>query len=163
GWCGGIRAESCAANPLVKALHVAETRPERLKEIADLTRAKTAVADYRRLLDDDASAAGFLRAPPETTHFPIARDCLRPRTPVFRERPSGLDLSDADGLIALARSAALKFPIGYPQRLNPKFASVKKCTAAGTTGKPVSVLVSRHITRGLGTKISGRVKLSPAA
>ncbi len=34
GWCGGIRAEACAAHPLVKALHIAETRPERLKEVA---------------------------------------------------------------------------------------------------------------------------------
>ena len=30
-------------------------------------------------------------------------------------------------------------------------------------GRPVSALVSRHITRNLGKKISGRVKLSPAA
>ena len=33
----------------------------------------------------------------------------------------------------------------------------------GTIGTPVSVLVSRHIIRGLGKKISGRIKLSPAA
>ena len=33
----------------------------------------------------------------------------------------------------------------------------------GTIGTPVSALVSRHITRGLGKKISGRIKLSPAA
>ena len=29
GWCGGIRAETCAANPLVSSLHIAEIRPER--------------------------------------------------------------------------------------------------------------------------------------
>ena len=40
---------------------------------------------------------------------------------------------------------------------------MKKSIADGTIGRPVSVLVSRHITRGLGKKISGRVKLSPAA
>ena len=34
GWCGGIRAQTCAAHPLVKDLHLAETRPERLAEIA---------------------------------------------------------------------------------------------------------------------------------
>ena len=28
GWCGGIRAEPCAPNALVKDLHVVETRPE---------------------------------------------------------------------------------------------------------------------------------------
>ena len=33
----------------------------------------------------------------------------------------------------------------------------------GTIGEPVSALVSRHISRSLGKKISGRVKLSPAA
>ena len=50
GWCGGIRAETLAAHPLVKSLHVAEIRPERLKEIAGKTRAKTSSADYRELL-----------------------------------------------------------------------------------------------------------------
>ena len=47
GWCGGIRAETCAAHPLVKSLHVAEVRPERLAEIAAKTGARTATADYR--------------------------------------------------------------------------------------------------------------------
>src|SRR5216684_3408261 len=163
GWCGGIRAEACAAHPLVKALHIAETRPERLKEVAASTRPKTAVADYRKLLDDDEIAAVFISATPETTHFPIARDCLLAGKHVFLEKPIAIELSEADELIALARSAGLKFTIGYSQRFNPKFAYVKKAIGDGTIGKPVSVLVSRHITRGLGQKISGRVKLSPAA
>ena len=42
GWCGGIRAETCAMNPLVKDIHVVETRAERLAEIAKKTNAKTA-------------------------------------------------------------------------------------------------------------------------
>ena len=31
GWCGGIRAETSACHPLVKSLHLAEIRPERLR------------------------------------------------------------------------------------------------------------------------------------
>jgi myo-inositol 2-dehydrogenase/D-chiro-inositol 1-dehydrogenase len=27
GWCGGIRAEACAAHPLVGGVHIAENRP----------------------------------------------------------------------------------------------------------------------------------------
>ena len=57
----------------------------------------------------------------------------------------------------------LAFTIGYSQRFNPKFAYVKRSLEDGTIGEPVSALVSRHITRNLGKKISGRVKLSPAA
>src|SRR3982074_2577974 len=46
GWCGGIRAHTCAANPLVKSLHLAEIRPERLAEVAKATGARTAGTDY---------------------------------------------------------------------------------------------------------------------
>ena len=29
GWCGGIRAETCADSPFVNELHIAETNPDR--------------------------------------------------------------------------------------------------------------------------------------
>jgi predicted dehydrogenase len=63
----------------------------------------------------------------------------------------------------LSLKRKLKFTIGYSQRFNPKFAYVRKAIRDGSIGKPVSALVSRHITRSLGKKISGRIKLSPAA
>jgi predicted dehydrogenase len=163
GWCGGIRAETCAAHPLVRSLHIAEIRPERLAEMALVTDARTATADYRELLDVADVDAIYISATPETTHYPIARDCLLAGKHVFLEKPIALELGEADELIALARERRLKFTIGYSQRFNPKFAYVRKALRAGTIGRPVSALVSRHITRGLGKKISGRVKLSPAA
>ena len=163
GWCGGIRAETCAAHPLTQSLHLAEIRPERLAEMAKVTGAKSAVADYRRLLDNREIEAVYISATPETTHYPIARDCLAAGKHVFLEKPIAMELSEADELIALSKKKALKFTIGYSQRFNPKFAYVRQSIRNGTIGKPVSALVSRHLTRGLGKKISGRVKLSPAA
>ena len=44
GWCGGIRAVACAANPLIDDLHIAETNPERLAEVEAQVGAVTAVA-----------------------------------------------------------------------------------------------------------------------
>jgi predicted dehydrogenase len=163
GWCGGIRAETAAAHPLVSALHVAETRPERLREIAAKTGAKTATADYRELLRNDAIEAVMISATPESTHYPMTRDALAAGKHVLLEKPIAIELSEADELIALARRNKCKFTIGYSQRFNPKYAYVKQCVRDGTIGKPVSALVSRHITRGLGKKITGRSKLSPAA
>jgi predicted dehydrogenase len=163
GWCGGIRAHACAANPLVSAVHIAENRPERLKEVADSIGAKSATSDYRTLLDNKDISAVFVCATPETVHFPMARDFLRAGKHVFLEKPIALELDEADELISIARTNGLKFTIGYSQRFNPKFAYVKQCITDGTIGKPVSALVSRHISRNLGKKISGRVKLSPAA
>jgi predicted dehydrogenase len=163
GWCGGIRAQACAANPWVEGLYLAEIRPERLAEVARATGARKAVADYRDLLAMDEIHAVYISATPETTHFPMARDWLAAGKHVFLEKPIALELGEADELIALARDQGLKFTIGYSQRFNPKFAYVRRCIRDGTIGRPVSALVSRHITRSLGKKISGRVKLSPAA
>ncbi|MGZ5084016.1 MAG: Gfo/Idh/MocA family protein, partial [Usitatibacter sp.] len=163
GWCGGIRAQALSANPLVEGLYLAEIRPERLAEVAHATGARKAVADYRELLGIEEIAAVYISATPETTHFPMARDWLAAGKHVFLEKPIALELAEADELVALARDRGLKFTIGYSQRFNPKFAYVRKCIRDGTIGRPVSALVSRHITRNLGKKISGRIKLSPAA
>jgi predicted dehydrogenase len=163
GWCGGIRAETCAASPFVSELHVAETNTARLKEIAEKTNPASATADYRELLANDAIDAIIISATPETLHFPIAKESLQAGKHVFLEKPISVELSEADELIELARDKRRFFTIGYSQRFNPKFAYVKRSIDDGTIGEPVSALVSRHISRGLGKKISGRGKLSPAA
>jgi predicted dehydrogenase len=163
GWCGGIRAETCAASPYVSALHLAEIRPERLKEVASSTKPATATTDYRTLVDNPTIEAIIISATPETTHYPMAKESLLAGKHVFLEKPIALELSEADELIALARANKLLFTIGYSQRFNPKFAYVKRSIDDGTIGQPVSALVSRHITRNLGNKIGGRIKLSPAA
>src|SRR6202162_2880093 len=163
GWCGGIRAETCAASPYVSALHLAEIKPERLKEVAGTTKPATATSDYRTLLNNSTIDGIIISATPKTTHYAMAKESLLAGKHVFLEKPISLELSEADELIALARSKNLLFSIGYSQRFNPKFAYVKRSIADGTIGQPVSALVSRHITRNLGNKIGGRMKLSPAA
>ncbi|SMC30786.1 Gfo/Idh/MocA family protein [Polynucleobacter kasalickyi] len=163
GWCGGIRTETARRNPLVNEIHIAETNEIRLHEMAQLVGAKTATTNYQDLLKIDSIDAVIISATPETTHFPMARDALIAGKHVFLEKPIAIELEQADELIALAKKKNLKFTIGYSQRFNPKYAYVKKAINDGTIGKPVSILVSRHITRSLGKKISGRVKLSPAA
>ena len=163
GWCGGIRSEVCAASPYVTDLHIAEIKEDRLKEVAGKTKPVTATTDYRTLLANKSIDAIIISATPETTHYPMAKESLLSGKHVLLEKPIALELSEADELIALAREKSLWFTIGYSQRFNPKFAYVKSSIDEGTIGQPVSALVSRHITRNLGRKIGGRIKLSPAA
>ena len=163
GWCGGIRAKTCADSPYVAELHIAEINDARLKEVCDALSPASFTTDYTQLLSNPDIDAVLVSATPETTHFPIAKASLLAGKHVLLEKPIAIDLEQADELIALANAKKLFFTIGYSQRFNPKFAYVKQCVDDGTIGKPVSVLVSRHITRGLGKKISGRIKLSPAA
>jgi scyllo-inositol 2-dehydrogenase (NAD+) len=163
GWCGGIRAETLAAHPLVKGLHLAEIREERLEEMEAKTRPTTATTDYRKLVERREIDAVYISATPESLHFPMAKEFLEAGKHVFLEKPIAVTLAEADELIRLSKQKNLKFTIGYSQRFSPKYAYVRQCIRDGTIGRPVSALVSRHITRSLGKKISGRIKLSPAA
>jgi myo-inositol 2-dehydrogenase/D-chiro-inositol 1-dehydrogenase len=163
GWCGGIRAETLSRSALVAKLHICEIRPDRLAEVHKLTKASTATLDYQDIIKNPSIAAVYISTTPEHTHFPIARDCLQAGKHVFLEKPIALELWEADTLIALARRGNLKFTIGYSQRFNTKYAFARKRLVDGTLGKPVSAMVSRHLSRSLGKKIASRVKLSPAA
>ena len=130
GWCGGIRAETCAGHPLVKSLHLAEKRPERLAEVAKTTGAKTATADYRELLQIDEIDAVMISATPEVDALPDGARCAGRRASTCSSRSrSRIELAEADELIALARRNKLKFTIGYSQRFNPKFAYVQQVRA----------------------------------
>lgn len=163
GWCGGIRAVTAANSALVRNLSIAETNPERLEEVSALTNAVTATADYREILTDPDIEAVMISATPETSHHPMTKAALEAGKHVLLEKPIALKLEEADELIELAEARGLKFTIGYSQRFNDKQALVKRSLEDGTLGEPVSVLISRNITRNLGDKIGGRIKLSPAA
>ena len=163
GWCGGIRANTCATSALVDELHIAEIDPERLQEVVAQTNPASASLDYRDIIGNDALDTIIISATPETTHYPMAKEALLAGKHVFLEKPLALTLEEADELIRIQKHNGLKFAIGYSQRFNHKFAYAKQSLVDRTIGDPVVVLVSRHLTRGLGTKISGRIKLSPAA
>jgi len=163
GWCGGIRAGTLARSALCAKLHICEIRPERLAEIKALTNPATATLDYQDIVKNPDIKVVYICTTPENTHFPIARDCLRAGKHVLLEKPIAMELFEADELIQTAKRSGVKFTIGYSQRFNAKVAYAKKKITDGTLGKPVSVMVSRHLSRSLGKKIAGRTRLSPAA
>lgn len=163
GWCGGIRAVACHRSALVGELHLAETNRERLAEMADKTSAVTATESWEELVANSSIDALLISATPESLHYPMARAALEAGKHVLLEKPIALTLDEADELLRLADAGGLKFTIGYSQRFNAKQAMVKRAINDGTLGEVSSILVSRHITRSLGAKISSRTKLSPAA
>jgi len=163
GWCGGIRAIAAAGSAMVGELHIAEINPERLAEVAALTDPTTATTDWEEIVSNPDIQAIMVSVTPESTHYPLAKAALEAGKHVLLEKPIALSLTEADDLIEVSESKGLKFTIGYSQRFNAKQALVKRSLRDGTLGEPVSVLVSRHISRSLGGKIGSRTKLSPAA
>ena len=102
GWCGGIRANTCAGSGLVKDLHIAEIKPERLEEVKALTNPVSATTDYQELLKNSDIDAYFISATPEDIHYPMAKDCIEAGKHVFLEKPLSLTLAEADELVELA-------------------------------------------------------------
>lgn len=163
GWCGGIRAETLARSALVDKLHICEILPERLAEVRELTNPATATQDYQDIVANPDISVVYISTTPESTHYPIARDCLKAGKHVLLEKPIAMEFWEADELIQLSRDNKVKFTIGYSQRFNSKIAYAKKKIADGTLGRVINVMVSRHLSRTLGKKIASRVRLSPAA
>ena len=128
GWIGAIRARTAAANPLVGELHLADIAPGVGERVAAETGALSWTHDHRRLLDGVAAVdAVIVSTAPETSHYPLARDCLQAGKHVLLEKPMGLTLGEADELVELARARGVKLMVGYTQRFHPKFAYVKRC------------------------------------
>ena len=161
GWVGGTRAETLARTALVDKLHLCEIRPDRLAEVKTLYQPATATLDYNDIIKNPNISVVYISTTPESNHYPICRDCLKSGKNVMLEKPIALELWEADELIQLAKRNNLKFTIGYSQRFHTKIAYAKKKIVDGTLGNVVSVLVSRHLSRSLGKKIAGRVRLSP--
>ena len=163
GWCGGIRAIAAANSPLVGDLHLAETKPERLAEMQAKTAPVTATADWQVLVANPDIEALMITSTPEEQRFPIVKAALEAGKHVLVEKPLAITLLEADELIALAEAKGLKLTVGYSQRFNAKQALAKRSVNDGTLGDPVSVLVSRHVSRSIGHKVGSRTKLSQAA
>jgi scyllo-inositol 2-dehydrogenase (NAD+) len=163
GWCGGIRAVAASRNPLVGELHLAEIDPARLEEIAAQINPTSATGDWEQIIGNPDIDAVIVSATPEDLHHPMTKAALEAGKHVLLEKPIALTLDEADELIGKADANSLKFTIGYSQRFNPKPAMIKRAINDGTLGDVTSILLSRHITRTLGAKISSRTKLSPAA
>ena len=163
GWCGGIRANACNNNPLVNKLYIAETSKKRLTELKNSLDLESASENWQDLISNDDIDTIIISATPETTHYPMALASLKAGKNVFLEKPISTTLEEAEELISESIKNNVKFTIGYSQRFNAKYAYVKKSLQEKLIGEPVTCLVSRHITRELGEKISGRTALSPAA
>lgn len=159
GWVGTTRARTAAADGHVRELHLADIVPDRAERAAAETRATSFTADYTKLLG--AVDAVIISAAPETTHYPIARDCLLAGKHVLLEKPMALTLDEADDLVSLAETSGATFTVGYTQRFQPKFVFIREQFGRGELGRPTSIMISRHITRELGAKIASRGALGP--
>tara|TARA_A100001037_G_scaffold286108_1_gene294156 strand:+ start:706 stop:1761 length:1056 start_codon:yes stop_codon:yes gene_type:complete len=163
GWVGSIRANACARNPIVDQLHIAEIDPRRQSEIAAETDPVSVTDDWETLITDESIDAIIIAMTPETARFPIVMAALRAGKHVFVEKPIAPSIAEAEKAYAVAEANNAKVTIGYSRRFDPRYVFIRKALQDGAIGEPVTCLISRHSTRELGEKITGRSKMSPTS
>ncbi|MDB4831790.1 Gfo/Idh/MocA family oxidoreductase [Hyphomicrobiales bacterium] len=163
GWVGGIRATACKKNPLIDKLHIAEINKARQNELKDELEPYAITDNWKDIVDDDDIDAVVISMTPETKRFPMVMECLEKGKHVFVEKPIAPTIKEADEALQLAKKNNLKLTIGYSRRFDPRYAYMNKALKGGLIGDPVTCLISRHSTRELGMKITGRSNLSPAS
>lgn len=114
GYLGKFHAEKYAALPGSELIAIVDTH----RETADTLAAKynsEALTDFRDLFGRvDAVSI----ATPTSTHYTIARDCLRNGIHVLLEKPITVTVAEADELIELAATNNLKLQVGHLERFN---------------------------------------------
>ena len=134
GWCGGIRSETLSRSALVDKLHVCEIRPDRLKEVQELTRAAHATLDYQDIVKNPAISVVYICTTPEPTPFPIASHSLKPGKHVLLEKPMALSTAECDDMIRASEDSGARLAVGLLRRFAPALRYTKDALDSGLLG-----------------------------
>ena len=115
GYLGQHHARILAATPSVELVAVADSDQARASEIA-LKCGTVAVRDYRQLLD---SVDAVTVAVPTVMHREVAGAFLARGIATMVEKPMAGTLSEAEQLVAIARSSGAVLQVGHIERFNP--------------------------------------------
>ena len=128
--------------PNVKLVGVADTN----QEMATLVAGKYGVpvfADYRRLFDE-ARPDAVVVAVPTVWHAEIALAALERDIHVLVEKPIAATVTEAEEMIAVARSRGLTLGTGHIERFNPAVVELKRRLDAGELGRVFMIHARRQ-------------------
>jgi predicted dehydrogenase len=115
GYLGRFHAQKFAALEEVDLIGVADSDPERAREVGREVGAR-AFADFRPMLDMVDMVSIVV---PTQHHYSVARECLRKGRHILLEKPITQTVAEAEELIALAGEKGLVFQVGHLERFNP--------------------------------------------
>ncbi|MCI5196866.1 MAG: gfo/Idh/MocA family oxidoreductase [Candidatus Electrothrix sp. AW5] len=115
GYLGRFHAMKYAAMDDVRLVGVADTNPDRAKEIAEEC-STTPFTEYQVLLEQVDAVSIVV---PTVYHHAVAMTCLEYGVDILLEKPMTTTLEQADDLIALADRKKLLLQVGHLERFNP--------------------------------------------
>jgi len=114
GYLGKFHAQKYARMPDAELVGVVDIDEQLAKQIAAENQTE-AFSDYRELFGKVDAASVVVPTP---SHFRISRDLLKHKIDLMIEKPITASLSEADTLIALAKSQNRLIQVGHLERFN---------------------------------------------
>ena len=134
GWCGGIRANACADNPLVDKLYIAESNKERLQELKKSLKLESSTDNWNELIDNKNIDTIIISATPETTHFPMALAALKAGKNVMCTVPMSTSIEECKQIVGLVKETGLKYMMAETVVYSREFLFIKEMYEKGEMG-----------------------------
>lgn len=128
-------------SPLVQRVTVADPDSGAIERLSARYRVDGAVEDYRRLLEDPTIKVVDICLP-HYLHHPIALEAFQVGKDVLIEKPIALTLSQADEMIAAAKSAGRRFYVSLNQLFLPAVERAHRLLGMGKIGKPFLAVIT---------------------
>lgn len=127
--------------PTTRIAMVADLNPARLAAAYQAAPRCSVTHDYIELLESDVDAV--IVATPISTHFRIAKDCLRYGKHVLIEKPLARSREEGQQLIDLAEERGRVLMVGHTFEYNPAVEMLREIVASGEIGRVYYAYTSR--------------------
>ncbi|HYM05485.1 MAG TPA: Gfo/Idh/MocA family oxidoreductase [Terriglobales bacterium] len=133
GYTGQIHARACLAQAGARLTAIADSNPERLK---DLPAGVRACRSYQELLGSGVDAVNICL--PTHLHCRAALDALASGKHVLVEKPIAVNLEEAQSMLRAAKAAGRALYVGMTHRFYPELQEAKKLVDGGAIGSIVA-------------------------
>jgi len=132
GYTGKIHAQACLAQAGARLIAIADSDPERLK---DLPAGVRGCRSYEELLGSDVDAVNI--CVPTHLHCKAALDALASGKHVLVEKPVAINLEEAQCMLRAAKAAGRVLYVGMTHRFYPELREAKTLVDGGAIGRIV--------------------------
>src|SRR5690349_2283826 len=141
GRVGLFRGAVAARHPQVDFIGLAETKPDRAKEVATAIGADFVTADYRELLARPEVTAAII-ATDEHLHVGPILGAVERGLALLIEKPLATDLAESERVLAAIKRSGVDAVVGYTQRFRRRWLAAKEKVRTGELGD-VTLVTSR--------------------
>jgi myo-inositol 2-dehydrogenase/D-chiro-inositol 1-dehydrogenase len=136
GRIGKVHAENLVMRvPGARVLAIADVALALAQETAARLNLPSAVADYRRILDNPTVQAVVICSATDT-HSRMIIEAAQAGKHVFCEKPIDHSLDKIDAALTAVEQAGVKLQVGFNRRFDPNYARVRQAVASGEIGQP---------------------------